>query len=523
MRKLFALFHNELIKIFSKTATWILIIIMVVSQIGLGAILKLTGINDVPSFADSETSDYMKEQEEYIKTLKEDENKQQYVADGETDPVKKLEALNDLAQTKAEIYAYEFAAKNGMARNQLQMYSYDNYLMTCFDKLVELKSGEYLYDLASDLIKDTVNGNPLMKAGIGSIINLITGNKTRIAAYEEIIINKDYKKFIQMSNDEIYSDKSKTKDEKDIEVYCNNLRLKSDPTGSENNWKAEEMIQNIGKAKLSLLHNVNYVFDANQNVPLTEDEKIQIKNLLAVNTYTMEQGILSDYDQADNMDSLSIMSNIGMMFVIVLTMILAGGSISQEIATGSIKSLIISPVKRWKIFTAKLLSVIFTSFFATLILYISSMATALIFFGKGAMIPYVFAVNGVAKELNFFVYRFSLLMVGFIDVFAYTLFAMMLSTVTRNTAVSVAAPIGVYFSSSIILAFTKLISNDLIVKFFPLTNLGLEDKFFPFTDYAMLYGECLKHSLRFSLIYVCVMCLCMLVTALDSFNRRDLN
>ncbi|MCR4616063.1 MAG: ABC transporter permease [Clostridiales bacterium] len=517
MRKLFALFHNEMIKIFSKAVTWILIALMIFSQFGIGAFLKLVEKIDFTTFMDDSVSDYIATQKENLKDLEAEELKLKYLADAEDDPTEKLETLNDLAQTQAKIYVNKFATEHNMAIDY-----YTNYISNCFETLTQLKSVEYLYDLSSDLLNEELGNNILLKAYMGNIFGMISDTKSKSSEYEKIIINGDYKKYIELSNEEIYKNDSKTQEEKDIDVYCNELRLKLDPSGIAKNWEFEATIQSISNSKLSLLHGVNYVFDANMNAPLTEDEKIQIENLLAVNIYKVEHGIITADQESGGIGSYMIIFNMGLMFVIILTMVLAGSSISQEIATGSIKSLIISPVKRWKIFTAKLLSILVTSFAAIILLYLASSVSSLIFLDKSESAPYVFAVNGTAKEIGFFVYRFLQAMVSYIDVVVYLLLALMLSTVTRNTALSVAAPIGVYFGSSIAVAISTLIKNDLVVKFIPFTNLNLTDKFFPFTNYESLYGECLKHPLSFSLVYVGVMCLCMLVTAMDSFNRRDL-
>jgi ABC-2 type transport system permease protein len=219
------------------------------------------------------------------------------------------------------------------------------------------------------------------------------------------------------------------------------------------------------------------------------------------------------------------MLGIGIFMVSILGMILAGGSVSSEISTGSIKSLIISPTKRWKIFAAKGLSLITIGIISVLIAYIFSVIANGVFFGFNTGDPYIYAKNGVAHELNFYVYQFATIFTNFINVLVFMTFAFMLSIITRNTAASVAISIAVLFvgsnANTILMQFTKGEWR----KFIPFNNLEFTSKIFPNDELMQVANNMpgvVNNSLTFSLIYVAILLICMGYVGLDSFSRRDI-
>ena len=254
-----------------------------------------------------------------------------------------------------------------------------------------------------------------------------------------------------------------------------------------------------------------------------------MENDIAVQTYRLENNLTFDFTTAEGVMSatgVSVLYSFGVVLVAILMMILAGGSVSQEMSSGTIKSLIISPTRRWKIYLAKLLSLLSVGVMATLLLYVISIASMTVWFGTGRFLPYVTASGGRVLEVNFFLYQLADAFVQFIDVFVYMVFAFMLSTVTRNTAASVGISLGVYFGGEIILAIVNQYLKGEWINFLPFSNLALSTKFFPYSGLSsMINGTGLVStgpSLTFSLCYLLVLCICLLYIAKDSFCRRDI-
>ena len=74
-------------------------------------------------------------------------------------------------------------------------------------------------------------------------------------------------------------------------------------------------------------------------------------------------------------------------------------SISSEISSGSIKSLIISPTRRWKIFAAKFLALLSALVIAATIGFIASLVSGYVYFRADTFSPYVYASAGTAHEI----------------------------------------------------------------------------------------------------------------------------
>ncbi|NLW12265.1 MAG: ABC transporter permease subunit, partial [Clostridiaceae bacterium] len=221
--------------------------------------------------------------------------------------------------------------------------------------------------------------------------------------------------------------------------------------------------------------------------------------------------------------ALDGMASFGITMILLMILILAGGAISQEIATGSIKSLIIAPVKRWKIFLAKLMSLLTIGVTALLVHFVVTLVSYGIFFGFDTLSPYIFAVGGQAGAMSPILYLFAGQGVRFIEVIVFMSFALMLSVLTRNTAASVGISMAAYFGTSLASQILYFLPAAEWIKFMPFDHLNLTAKFFPFAVQDM-YGMVNQNetTLLFSLIYIVVALICMLYTALDSFNRRDI-
>jgi ABC-2 type transport system permease protein len=153
-------------------------------------------------------------------------------------------------------------------------------------------------------------------------------------------------------------------------------------------------------------------------------------------------------------------------------------AISQEMATGSIKSLIIAPVRRWKIFTAKVLSLVSVSLIATILLYLVMILTHGLMFGFSSGQPYIFASHGQAGALSFAIYQLASLLVRWISVLVFIALALMLSVVTRNTAAAVGISMAIFFGHQLIGSFLMFLPRSEWVKFIPFEHFSLLPRFF---------------------------------------------
>ena len=140
----------------------------------------------------------------------------------------------------------------------------------------------------------------------------------------------------------------------------------------------------------------------------------------------------------------------------------------------------------------------------------------------------MYTKNGEVKQIGNTLYTIELYLAKGIPVIMFALFAAMLSTITRNTGVSVSLSMALYMGESIaMLIINQFIKKDWI-RFVPFNNLDIADKIFNKSTSAiqlMANGSdsfATSTSLGFSLGVLGVCAILMLVTMYDSFNKRDI-
>ena len=233
-----------------------------------------------------------------------------------------------------------------------------------------------------------------------------------------------------------------------------------------------------------------------------------------------------------------LMQQIDRLLLFIFSILIAGTAVSSEIVSGSIKSLIIAPVKRWKIFLAKSLMILTMMAGGVILTWTVSALLQGLFFGFGNSLPYTAMIGGSVRVIPYLLYTLEYLVVSMFDILALCVFALMLSAVMRNSAASIAISMGVYFVVSGIVNTIVLFIGQGWVKYIPFVNFDLHERLFPSSGLGaigVLLGGDLSDvlgatmglnralpSVAFSLVFLTVLMIGMYYTALDSFCRRDI-
>jgi ABC-2 type transport system permease protein len=133
---------------------------------------------------------------------------------------------------------------------------------------------------------------------------------------------------------------------------------------------------------------------------------------------------LDDSPVNNLMDFVNISTNLA-TFVVLFTIVIAGGIVASEFSWGTIKMLLIRPVSRTKILLAKYIATLLFSIFLILIVLICSLIFGFLFFGTDPNSEVAFA--DVLKTYGF----------SSIDMIMTVTFAFMLSTVFRSQALAI--------------------------------------------------------------------------------------
>lgn len=270
-----------------------------------------------------------------------------------------------------------------------------------------------------------------------------------------------------------------------IDEYVNSLQTVNVLKNKENKTKGEKQEYEYSLKQMNVS---KYYIENNINIENEYDARYVLGNLI------IEYGI----------------------FIIIFGIIIAGTIVSNELQKGTIKLLLTRPYSRNKILLSK---------------YIVSILAIFIFIIGFAISQYI--VGGIIQGFNIFntpmvEYNLNTNSIVVMNVFEYLLLkvigslpimillsslAFALSTITKNSAVSVAIPVLGYMMSEVINTFIERIK---ILKYFVTANWDLS--VYLFGGKGLEEGLNWQMSLGICLIYLVI----MITTTFIVFKRRDI-
>ncbi|PYZ95245.1 hypothetical protein CR194_06950 [Salipaludibacillus keqinensis] len=199
-------------------------------------------------------------------------------------------------------------------------------------------------------------------------------------------------------------------------------------------------------------------------------------------------------------------------FITMFTVIVAAGIVAGEHSNGTVKLLLIRPVKRWKILLSKWIATMFFSISMLIALIIFSVITSFVIFGLNLEPNRVVdIVGGEIRDMHVFSYGGVLYGLSFIELVILTTFAFMIGTVFRNQSLSIGLSLVLLFTGGQI---TFLLSSYDWMKYFLFANTYLAQYF---RDSPIISGMTPLFSVTILLIYFVLFMLISIVT----FTKRD--
>lgn len=249
------------------------------------------------------------------------------------------------AEMQAEMETYELAVKYDIN----YMYYYQNtWKVELLSEIQELKSRLLLTDLdeKKNELQSTINKD----------VNMLEKN--------------DFKAYIDL---EKQNEKTKlednqiTKEEYEENVYLLDLRGKYEIYKEDAgiyDWKGD-VYRDIKAMKENLRTGVNQT----TGKLLKLDEIKELEENIKISEYRLENN-LPVVDSFTSSRALydGMAPSFGLLMISILMIIIAGSSISNEISKGTIKFLLFTPNKRWKVLLSKILSAIIILLVLSLIL-----------------------------------------------------------------------------------------------------------------------------------------------------------
>lgn len=345
--KIFKLIQNETIKTFKKTSTKILIILAILALVASAGFSKaIIALNDYMIYY-PEDIDWQAEMKEQLAIMK----KQLETEGNNYDK-------QSIASIKAEIEMYELALENNI--NYMYTYNYNYWKVQALDEIRGVRTKLILNEGNQLLTKEERKDREEQQKIVNEKIALLKSN--------------DYSGYIELKKEEEkakFEKKEITEEEYKDNIYLLNIKQKYEiykEDGREAEWK-QTIYYDIETIKESLRTGINST--TGKLLKLNEVQKLE--DNLKIDEYRLENEIpVMDSMSSERGIYDAIAPEFSNVMVSLLMIIIAGSAVSTEISKGTIKFLLFTPNKRWKVLLSKITSAVLILLVLTIVLSLLS-------------------------------------------------------------------------------------------------------------------------------------------------------
>lgn len=255
----------------------------------------------------------------------------------------------------------------------------------------------------------------------------------------------------------------------------------------------------------------------------TKEEEDDLNNKIKLALYRLDNDIavnVADYSLNGEWPDYTIWiclvnSSMIVSFVGLLVVVVAGGSVANEFSQGTIKFLLINPVKRWKILVSKYITCLLTGYALIMLLYFATIIISILLFGTADIgAEYIKIANDEIVTTSGLVHLFKTYMLKSIDVVVMTTLAFAISSLVRSSGlaigVSVFSLLGGNTIVQLLVAFKQDWARYLIWSNTDLTTISAGNSMFP------------NHTLGFALAVIVAHMVVFGLIAWDGFTKREI-
>lgn len=284
-------------------------------------------------------------------------------------------------------------------------------------------------------------------------------------------------------------------------------------TYANEDWKAQLTQQNKDLEKVLIKQNQN---DALEKIlAQSPTGGVQIKDVIEKDIKTNNYRLDHNLPPIEGRTLWGFVTQTSGLISLVslLSIIISAGIVAGEFTTGTIKLLLIRPLKRWKVLLSKYITVLIFTFGGLLILFGASFLVGGLFYNfSGANYPYLGYIHGTVIELNMVGHIFTTYTYACVDLLMMVTFAFMISTVFRNNALAVGMSIFLLFTGNVLVS---LLSKYSWVKYVLFANTDL-------SQYAKGAPLVEGMTMKFSLIVLSVYFVGFIAISWIFFSRSDI-
>lgn len=202
-------------------------------------------------------------------------------------------------------------------------------------------------------------------------------------------------------------------------------------------------------------------------------------------------------------------------FIGILIIVIAGGIVASEFSQGTIKFLLINPVKRWKILMAKYFTAISIGYLILMVSFLVAVVMSAMLMGFDNIGAYYHYISGdEVKRIPGILYTLRTYFFGSIDIVVNATFAFAISSMIRSTALAVGAGIAATFIGNTLVSILGMFQMDW-GRFLIFSNTDMQ---------AIVEGNSMfvGHTPGFAAVIVLIHMFVFLLIAWDGFTRREI-
>ena len=295
-------------------------------------------------------------------------------------------------------------------------------------------------------------------------------------------------------------------------------RLDKDISFDKSNEKKNDLIMTVANAKNTIATMGDAKSDGqNSRAKLEDNIKLalyQLDNDKLDNTANQMTLFETSEPEQITFWTVFLTSTSLVTVVALLAIVIAGGIVSSEFSQGTVKFLLINPVKRWKILMAKYFTVITVGYIMLCILFVVMIPiTGLMLGFDGFSTPYIYVSGGDVKEMPTLLYAAEQYLMKSVEMVVMSTLAFAISSLVRSTALAIGVSVFTMCIGSTVTRLLGQLGQDW-ARFLVFAN----------TDLASIskgYSIFAQHSVTFAVGVLIAHMVVFLLTAWDGFTKRS--
>lgn len=295
-------------------------------------------------------------------------------------------------------------------------------------------------------------------------------------------------------------------------------RLDKDISFDKSNEKKNDLIMTVANAKNTIATMGDAKSDGqNSRAKLEDNIKLalyQLDNDKLDNTANQMTLFETSEPEQITFWTVFLTSTSLVTVVALLAIVIAGGIVSSEFSQGTVKFLLINPVKRWKILMSKYFTVITVGYIMLCILFVVMIPiTGLMLGFDGFSTPYIYVSGGEVKEMPTLLYAAEQYLMKSVEMVVMSTLAFAISSLVRSTALAIGVSVFTMCIGSTVTKLLGQLGQDW-ARFLVFANTDLAS----ISKGGSIFAQ---HSLTFAVGVLIAHMVVFLLTAWDGFTKRS--